>query len=88
MVSSSWAWKTLDKVRAAEGFRVRTIATEALSRGFVRFSGEARDAHRRGLIMAELPDIDLIAQANALGATEEVLRQLNGVVEVVKRRIE
>ncbi len=86
VLSSSWAWKTLGAERAAEGMSVRTIASEALTRGFLRFTGEPQDAFRRGLLLAELPTIRVIADANAIGASASVSKRLQGVVKLIEKR--
>ncbi len=86
VMSSSWAWETLGNERAAEGLTVRTIASEALSRGFLRYDGAARDAHRRGLIMAQLPELAVIAEANAVGADARAAAQLRELVKLVVKR--
>ncbi len=85
-VSSSWAWRTLGKDRAAEGMEVRRIASAALVRGFVRHTGATRDAHRVSLSMARHPDLRSIVGRHAKQGDKATRDALERIVQTIEAR--
>ena len=86
-LGSSWAWEALGAARQAEGLAAREIIAAALVRGFVRVSGDEREAHRTALAMVEHPESRRIATAHRGAADETARRELDLVVQAIEARL-
>jgi HEAT repeat protein len=76
-VGNAWAWKTLS--RPAEEEAARRTATEALVAAYARYTGEAREAAAKALLVVDHPRATSLVEETRRGANAETALALDAL---------
>ncbi len=76
-VGNAWAWKTFEATSEEENTRRR--ATEALVSAYVRFTGDAREAAAKAILVVDHPSTSTLIERERLSASRDVLVALEAL---------